>query len=268
MEGLSLNIAIPQQIKTSEGSSSNKRLETKERFKNKLKAIKKGVQPVYAPKKPVSRDSDNPETEIPKGDKAYAKPAYKKQNNESEALNHRSKKIFNPKQGYNQNAKSDNKPDFSRPRKNTKISKEKPKPPVPTKDFSEVLQIEEKKAEEGDVFAAEKFQELKKLHPFLVSVLEKNGFVTMTKIQRESIPVIMKGKDSIVKSETGSGKTLAYLVPIINILCKTEPKIDRSQGTLALVLCPTRELCIQVLNTATTLLNAFVHIIPGALMVK
>jgi ATP-dependent RNA helicase DDX31/DBP7 len=47
-----------------------------------------------------------------------------------------------------------------------------------------------------------------------------------------------------IKSETGSGKTLAYLVPIINYLAQIEPKIERNDGTFAIIICPTRELCI------------------------
>jgi len=269
MEGLSINIALPQQSKVSapEGNAANRRNETKERFKNKLKAIKKGIEPVKPPRKFIPRDTNEEGDYKPKLDGSYSQP--RKEKPQIEGLHPRSKKISSFKQGYHQNANSDNRSDntkFSKTKKNTKNSKEKSVPPVPLKDFSEVLQIDENKTQEGDVFTAEKFEELKKLHPFLVSVLEKNGFATMTKIQRESIPVLLKGKDSIIKSETGSGKTLAYLVPIINLLVKNEVKVERTHGAYAIVLCPTRELCIQVLNIANLLVQAFVNIVPGALM--
>jgi ATP-dependent RNA helicase DDX31/DBP7 len=76
-----------------------------------------------------------------------------------------------------------------------------------------------------------------------------NDFDRMTTIQKEAIPVILKEKNVVVKSETGSGKTLAYLVPIIEYLSKysleTE-KISRDKGTYCIIFSPTRELCIQI----------------------
>jgi superfamily II DNA/RNA helicase len=50
----------------------------------------------------------------------------------------------------------------------------------------------------------------------------------------------------MLKSETGSGKTLAYLLPIINDLAQSTPRVTREHGTLAIVLAPTRELSVQV----------------------
>lgn len=47
-----------------------------------------------------------------------------------------------------------------------------------------------------------------------------------------------------IKSETGSGKTLAYLVPIVNYLANFEQKKERNDGSFAIIICPTRELCI------------------------
>lgn len=75
--------------------------------------------------------------------------------------------------------------------------------------------------------------------PSLVRVLDELGFSEPTEIQRESIPSLLKGRDLIAHSATGSGKTAAFGLPILQMLKHTS-KIE------ALVLVPTRELCVQV----------------------
>ncbi len=77
-----------------------------------------------------------------------------------------------------------------------------------------LLEIDEKKDESTDLFVGNTFKDIPNLNERLVSTLETHGFATMTKIQKESIPVLMKNKNCLIKSETGSGKTLAYLVII------------------------------------------------------
>ena len=62
---------------------------------------------------------------------------------------------------------------------------------------------------------------------------------TATAIQREAMPKIFEGKDVIALAPTGSGKTLAYALPILQ-------GIDPDGGIQALVLCPTRELAMQI----------------------
>lgn len=66
------------------------------------------------------------------------------------------------------------------------------------------------------------------------------GFVEMTPIQEESIPVVMEGRDIIGQAQTGTGKTCAYGIPAIEM---TDPY---SKSPQVLVLCPTRELASQV----------------------
>lgn len=66
------------------------------------------------------------------------------------------------------------------------------------------------------------------------------GFEEMSPIQSQAIPIILEGKDVIGQAQTGTGKTAAFGIPIIE---KCNPA-DKS--VQALVLCPTRELCIQV----------------------
>jgi len=133
-------------------------------------------------------------------------------------------------------------------------------PVIPDVVSSEVTEITDL------VFTGKTFKELP-LHPYLISNLEeKQGFKEMTEIQRLGIPVIMNGKDSLIKSQTGSGKTLAYAVPIIQALQAKKLKVHRSDGPYALVIVPTRELAIQSYETFVKLLRSFVWIVPGCLM--
>eukprot|EP01037_Dinobryon_pediforme_P039370 gene39370-47927_t len=93
------------------------------------------------------------------------------------------------------------------------------------------------------------------LHPYLCSLLkaplDKGGFDirSATKVQKLAIPLLVSAKGEsnqsngvLVKSQTGSGKTLAYLLPVMQELMTLDPAIQRADGTLALVVAPTREL--------------------------
>jgi ATP-dependent RNA helicase DeaD len=66
------------------------------------------------------------------------------------------------------------------------------------------------------------------------------GFEEATTIQAQSIPYMLEGKDVIGQSQTGTGKTAAFGIPILETI-KTD-----SKAVQALVLCPTRELAIQI----------------------
>ncbi|KAE7998410.1 hypothetical protein FH972_002956 [Carpinus fangiana] len=67
----------------------------------------------------------------------------------------------------------------------------------------------------------------------------------------------------LVNAATGTGKTVAYLAPIIHHLQGDQPRVQRSDGTFALVLVPTRELCMQVYEILQKLLHRFHWIVPG-----
>lgn len=119
-----------------------------------------------------------------------------------------------------------------------------------------------------DVISADSFEELD-IDSRLKEVLSKNGYSQMTKIQKSSIPVILSSSNVLVKSETGSGKTLAYCVPLVDHLVRFSnqvEKINRDQGTYAIIFSPTRELCLQIENTLKKLLSSFIYIVPGCLM--
>ena len=74
----------------------------------------------------------------------------------------------------------------------------------------------------------------------VVEALKKCGFEKPTEIQQKSIKSILQGKDLVGGSATGSGKTLAFGLPAIEKL-----QIDE-KGIETLIVCPTRELAIQV----------------------
>ncbi len=74
----------------------------------------------------------------------------------------------------------------------------------------------------------------------LLDALEDMGFEKPTPIQALSIPQALKGRDLVGKAETGSGKTVAFGAPVVDRLS------EHRVAVLALVLCPTRELALQV----------------------
>ena len=82
-----------------------------------------------------------------------------------------------------------------------------------------------------------------KLHPTLLRGVEDLGFVRPTPIQSQAIPHALEGRDLLACAATGSGKTAAFLLPILHQL------VDRPRGTTrALVLAPTRELALQIVD--------------------
>ncbi|CAM4542626.1 hypothetical protein PO909_026090 [Leuciscus waleckii] len=116
------------------------------------------------------------------------------------------------------------------------------------------------------VFTSNTFEELN-LHPHLVATLHKVLNVTsMTSVQKQTIPVLISGKDAVVRSQTGSGKTLAYGIPVVQFLQAMQPKVKRSDGPLAVVIVPTRELALQSFQMFQKLLKPFTWIVPGVLM--
>ena len=74
----------------------------------------------------------------------------------------------------------------------------------------------------------------------LLSAVESLGFEAATPIQAGTIPPLLAGKDLVGQSQTGSGKTVAFAIPAIE---KVDPNAREVQ---VLILCPTRELALQV----------------------
>jgi ATP-dependent RNA helicase DeaD len=74
----------------------------------------------------------------------------------------------------------------------------------------------------------------------IARAIDQMGFVTPTEVQARAIPPLRRGEDLIGQAQTGTGKTAAFGIPIVE---KIEPS---SMHVQALVLTPTRELCVQV----------------------
>ncbi len=78
------------------------------------------------------------------------------------------------------------------------------------------------------------------LSPEVLKAIDKLGYEQAAPIQAAAIPVLMQGKDVVGQSQTGSGKTAAFAIPAIE-------KVDPAKRAVqVLVLCPTRELAVQV----------------------
>jgi ATP-dependent RNA helicase RhlE len=74
----------------------------------------------------------------------------------------------------------------------------------------------------------------------VLRAVEDAGYRTPTPIQSEAIPLVLRGRDVIGLAQTGTGKTAAFTLPLVNQL------IGGPRRTRAVVLTPTRELCMQV----------------------
>src|ERR671934_2053265 len=83
--------------------------------------------------------------------------------------------------------------------------------------------------------------------------LDELGYEEPTPIQERAIPELLAGHDVIGQAQTGTGKTAAFGLPLLQYL---DPDSDEVQ---AIVLTPTRELCIQV----TQALRAYAEHLPG-----
>ena len=92
------------------------------------------------------------------------------------------------------------------------------------------------------------------LEPQLLTGLSEAGFEYCTKIQAQSLPLVLAGKDVAGQAQTGTGKTAAFLLAIFNHLL-THPKPESGDGVnpRAVVLAPTRELAIQIHRDAEML---------------
>ncbi|PZX49595.1 DEAD/DEAH box helicase [Algoriphagus chordae] len=74
----------------------------------------------------------------------------------------------------------------------------------------------------------------------ILKSVEEMGYTQPSPIQTQSIPFILQGRDVIGQAQTGTGKTAAFAIPIIDLV---DPDFNKPQ---AIILCPTRELAVQV----------------------
>uniref|UniRef100_A0A3P8P6Z3 ATP-dependent RNA helicase n=1 Tax=Astatotilapia calliptera TaxID=8154 RepID=A0A3P8P6Z3_ASTCA len=130
-------------------------------------------------------------------------------------------------------------------------------PDIPDIHRPAIAQLKEK------IFTSDSFSDLD-LHPHLVT--HTHFRLSHVHVQKQTIPALLAGRDAVVRSQTGSGKTLSYAVPLVQSLQSIQPKVSRSDGPLALIIVPTRELAQQTFQTFQKLLKPFTWIVPGVLM--
>ncbi len=87
----------------------------------------------------------------------------------------------------------------------------------------------------------------------LKNSISQANFKIPTQVQSQSIPFGLNGKDILGTAQTGTGKTLAFCIPLIN-------KLILDKNAFALVICPTRELATQVMNSIKILINDKINI--------
>ncbi|KAH9969745.1 DEAD-domain-containing protein [Russula dissimulans] len=102
------------------------------------------------------------------------------------------------------------------------------------------------------------------LNPLITThLITRMNILKPTSIQRASLSTLLSPsdplswRDAFIQSQTGSGKTLSYLLPILHDLLplSTNSYIDRSIGTVAIIISPTRELANQILDVLDVLLK-------------
>ena len=91
------------------------------------------------------------------------------------------------------------------------------------------------------------------LNDTLLDAVYYMNYTEATEIQAKAIPLILEGNDLIGCAQTGTGKTAAFLLPLLNHLSEID-----GAGVKALILCPTRELAIQIAQQAEGL-SYFTH---------
>lgn len=84
------------------------------------------------------------------------------------------------------------------------------------------------------------FEELR-IHPHLLRSVKELGFEAPTPVQQAAIPLLLQGSDVIAQAQTGTGKTAAFAIAILQT-------IQPGSGVQAIILVPTRELALQVVQ--------------------
>ncbi|MEI6820373.1 MAG: DEAD/DEAH box helicase [Bacteroidota bacterium] len=88
------------------------------------------------------------------------------------------------------------------------------------------------------------FQSLNIIEPILRSI-KQEGYEIPTPIQKEAIPIVLRGTDLLGCAQTGTGKTAAFAIPILQLL-HANKSYDRKRKIRSLIITPTRELAIQI----------------------
>ena len=102
--------------------------------------------------------------------------------------------------------------------------------------------------------------------PGIAEHLEACNWQSPTEVQQRAIPACLTQRDVLIKAPTGSGKTLAFSVPLVQALQARAPRLTRQDGTVAIIVTPTRELALQIYEVVQLILKRYFYIIPGMLI--
>jgi len=117
---------------------------------------------------------------------------------------------------------------------------------VEAEEAEEALAAQEEETEEAPAFDTLEIDER------ILKATKEMGFEQMSPIQAQAIPVMLEGSDMIGQAQTGTGKTAAFGIPVLQ---KTD---SHDKSLQAVVLCPTRELAVQVADEIRKLAK-FMH---------
>jgi ATP-dependent RNA helicase RhlE len=92
------------------------------------------------------------------------------------------------------------------------------------------------------------FKELNLIEPIL-KALQTEGYTTPTPIQEQSIPIVLQKRDLLGCAQTGTGKTAAFAIPMLQLLAEDLVLGKKTKAPKALILTPTRELAIQIMES-------------------
>ncbi|XP_046431785.1 probable ATP-dependent RNA helicase DDX56 isoform X1 [Neodiprion fabricii] len=107
--------------------------------------------------------------------------------------------------------------------------------------------------EEDEEEKPKNFHEME-LDDRILKAVAKLGWLEPTLIQEKTIPLLLDGKDVLVRARTGSGKTAAFVIPIIQKILSGK-QTQMRQEIKALILAPSKELCKQIHQVVSDLTN-------------
>ncbi|MEA1064510.1 ATP-dependent RNA helicase RhlE [Erwinia sp. HR93] len=84
------------------------------------------------------------------------------------------------------------------------------------------------------------------LNADILRAVAEQGYHEPTPIQRQAIPVVLRGRDLMASAQTGTGKTAGFTLPLLQLLSQKAPHQKGRRPVRALILTPTRELAAQV----------------------
>ena len=90
------------------------------------------------------------------------------------------------------------------------------------------------------------------LNESILKAVSEERFHTATLVQQKVIPSVLEKKNMVVSAQTGTGKTAAFALPIIQLLSEKLVEEKEVKKIKSLIITPTRELAIQILEKFTS----------------